>query len=176
LALLLTGSIDILRSLLLLLAQIAGGVAASALALGLFQTTASVRTSLPETTSIPRGVFIEAILTAQLVLSVLMLAKRDQRAVCIAPLGIGLALFMGELVGIYHTGGSLNPARSFGPNAVSWTWEATHWVYWAGPCIGSLIAAVIHTMFMTSENDVREGGLEANAHKEPQNPYRAVRA
>ena len=41
-----------------------------------------------------------------------------------APVGIGLALFVAELIGVYYTGGSLNPARSFGPCVVSGVWQA----------------------------------------------------
>lgn len=33
------------------------------------------------------------------------------KATFIAPVGIGLAIFVAELMGVYFTGGSLNPAR-----------------------------------------------------------------
>lgn len=32
--------------------------------------------------------------------------------------------------GVYYTGGSLNPARSFGPCVASATFEGYHWIYW----------------------------------------------
>jgi aquaporin related protein len=57
-------------------------------------------------------------LTALLMLAILLLAAEKNKATFIAPIGIGLALFVAELLGVYYTGGSLNPARSFGPDVV----------------------------------------------------------
>lgn len=57
-------------------------------------------------------------LTALLMLSILLLVADKNKATFIAPIGIGLALFVAELLGVYYTGGSLNPARSFGPCVV----------------------------------------------------------
>lgn len=57
-------------------------------------------------------------LTAFLMLAILLLAAEKNKATFIAPIGIGLALFVAELLGVYYTGGSLNPARSFGPSVV----------------------------------------------------------
>lgn len=49
-------------------------------------------------------------------LAILFLAAEKHKATFIAPVGIGIALFMAEMWGVYYTGGSLNPARSFGPS------------------------------------------------------------
>ena len=37
----------------------------------------------------------------------------------------------------------LSPARSFGPALVSGSWQ-DHWLYWAGPFLGSIFAALLH--------------------------------
>lgn len=58
-----------------------------------------------------------------------MLANEKHKATFMAPVGIGLALFVAELIGVYYTGGSLNPARSFGPCVVSGVWDPEHWIY-----------------------------------------------
>ena len=55
--------------------------------------------------------------------------------------GIGLSLFIAELTGVYFTGGSLNPARSFGPAVVDHQFSGYHWIYWLGPILGSIVAA-----------------------------------
>jgi aquaporin related protein len=56
-------------------------------------------------------------------------------------IGIGLSLFVAELTGVYFTGGSLNPARSFGPAVVNMDFVSYHWIYWVGPVLGSIVAA-----------------------------------
>jgi hypothetical protein len=58
-----------------------------------------------------------------------------------APVGIGLSLFIAELLGVYYTGGSLNPARSFGPCVILHSFHTYHWIYWVGPVLGSLLAS-----------------------------------
>jgi aquaporin related protein len=125
----LVGAIPILRAVFLVCAQITGAIAASAMVLGLFPVQFNVRTTLAGGTSLVQGVFTEAILTAELVFTIFMLAKEKHKATFIAPVGIGLALFIAEMVGVYYTGGSLNPARSFGPCAVTGIFDRDHWVY-----------------------------------------------
>lgn len=65
-----------------------------------------VVTSLSTDTSLVRGLFIEMFLTALLVFTIFMLAAEKHRATFIAPIGIGLALFVGHLTGARFTGGS----------------------------------------------------------------------
>ncbi|RYH24357.1 hypothetical protein EON65_16835 [archaeon] len=47
-------------------------------------------------------------------------------------MGIGLAFFIAELVGLYYTGGSLNPARSLGPAVANNSFPSYHWIYYVG--------------------------------------------
>jgi glycerol uptake facilitator-like aquaporin len=56
-----------------------------------------------------------------------MLAAEKSKTTFIAPIGIGMALFVTEIAGVYYTGGSLNPARSFAPCVASWSFESYHW-------------------------------------------------
>ena len=93
----------------------------------MFPTDFNVRTTLADDTSVAQGVFIEMVLTAELVFTVFMLAKEKHKATFMAPIGIGMALFIAEIVGVFFTGGSLNPARSFGPCVVAGTFDSEHW-------------------------------------------------
>jgi aquaporin related protein len=63
-------------------------------------------TSLSPETSIVRGLFIEMFLTALSIFTIFMLAAEKHRATFIAPIGIGLALFVAHLAGARFTGGS----------------------------------------------------------------------
>lgn len=44
-------------------------------------------------------------LTFELVFTILMLAAEKHKGTFLAPIGIGLALFVAELAGVYFTGG-----------------------------------------------------------------------
>lgn len=88
-------------------------------------------------------------LTAQLVFTIFMLATEKHKATFIAPIGIGLSLFIAELLGVFYTGGSLNPARSFGPAVILASFHSYHWIYWVGPTLGSMLAAAFY-MFIKS--------------------------
>ncbi|EME43746.1 hypothetical protein DOTSEDRAFT_88121 [Dothistroma septosporum NZE10] len=102
---------------------------------------AIVQTTLASGVSIAQGLFLEMFLTAELTFTVLMLAAEKHKSTYIAPIGIGLALFVAEIAGVYYTGGSLNPARSFGPCVAAASFQGYHWIYWIGPYFGAMIAA-----------------------------------
>jgi aquaporin Z len=57
-------------------------------------------------------------------------------------LGVGLALMFDILVGGPLTGAAVNPARAFGPALISGQWVA-HAVYWVGPIVGAVLAALL---------------------------------
>ncbi|KAF1824326.1 aquaporin-like protein [Dissoconium aciculare CBS 342.82] len=135
------GAVSWTRGALLFVVQILGGLVAAALVSCMFPGTTTVETTLGGGTSVVQGLFIEMILTGVLVFAIFMLAAEKHKGTYIAPVGIGLALFVAELVGVYFTGGSLNPARSFGPAVVNHSFPSYHWIYWLGPALGSLIAA-----------------------------------
>lgn len=159
-----SGTLPWVRGLLLFPAQLLGGIVAAALVSCMFPTPLLVETTLSGGTSITQGLFIEAVLTAELLITILMLAAEKSRATFIAPIGIGLALFIAELtgrslwcnrhdefqgadevqLGVYFTGGSLNPARSFGPCVVNRHFPGYHWIYWLGPFLGAVVAAGYH--------------------------------
>jgi MIP family channel proteins len=56
--------------------------------------------------------------------------------------GIGLVLLFDILVGGPLTGAAMNPARAFGPALVAGEWVG-HGVYWVGPVVGAILAAVL---------------------------------
>jgi len=58
-----------------------------------------------------------------------MVAVEKHKSTFLAPLAIGLTLFVAHLVGIHFTGASLNPARSFGPDLVAGDFPQYHWIY-----------------------------------------------
>lgn len=69
----------------------------------------------------------------------------------IAPIAIGFIVGANILAGGAFDGASMNPAVSFGPALVSWSWE-NHWVYWAGPLIGGGIAGLVYEFFFINHS------------------------
>ncbi|KAH8668738.1 aquaporin-like protein [Xylariales sp. PMI_506] len=176
LALWATRSIAAPRAICLFFAQIVGSITASALVLAIFPTPFNVRTSLSEGTSLVQGLFIEAFMTAELVFTILMLAKEKHRSTFIAPVGIGLALFVAELVGVYYTGGSLNPARSLGPCVVTGTFEHEHWIYWLGPAMGCVFAVAFYKFIKMLEYEMANPGQDGDDINDPtKNPNHEIR-
>ncbi|KAF8602330.1 putative aquaporin 1 [Ceratobasidium sp. AG-I] len=143
--LLLIGAIGPVRWALYCIAQLLGSIVASALLLALLPGPLVVSTTLATGVNAAQGVFIEAFLTAALVLAVLMLAAEKHRSTPFAPIGIGLTLFVGQLWGGLYTGAAMNTARAFGPAVVT-GFDEEHWVYWVGPFVGSLMATAFYSV------------------------------
>jgi glycerol uptake facilitator-like aquaporin len=85
---------------------------------------------------------LEAIATFFLVFAVFGTAV-DPKAPRVGGFAIGLTLAAGILAIGPFTGGSLNPARSFGPAIATNIWEG-HLIYWVGPIVGGVIAAQLY--------------------------------
>lgn len=166
LGMVITGTLPALRGALLFPAQMLGGMVAAALVRCMFPGTPAFNTTLTNGTSIAQGVFIEMFLTAELVFTVLMLAAEKSKATYIAPVGIGLALFVAELAGVYFTGGSLNPTRSFGPCVASRSFPGYHWIYWIGPFLGALISGGYYRF--VKFNNYEEANPGQDASDQPQ--------
>ncbi|KAL9060113.1 MAG: hypothetical protein Q9206_001158 [Seirophora lacunosa] len=118
----------------------------------------------PAGTSVAQGLFIEMFLTAQLVFTIFMLAAEKHKATYIAPVGIGLSLFVAELTGVYYTGGSVNPARSFGPSVVLHSFYKYDWIelqiYWLGPVFGALLVSGFYEFIKMLEYETANPGQD----------------
>jgi MIP family channel proteins len=152
-----TGKIDSVRASLFVVTQLAGAAAGA----GLLRLALSEKiwkpTELGATLinpaarqvgfTTPKALLLEAIMTFALVLVVFGTAI-DPRGTfkSIAGFGIGLIVAADILVGGVLTGASMNPARSFGPALLTWTWT-DFWVYILGPVAGAVIAAEVYWFF-----------------------------
>lgn len=160
------GALPVMRGLFLIPAQLVGGIVAAALVQCMLPGPLAVITNLTNGTSIAQGLFIEMFLTALLVFVILMLAAEKSSATPIAPVGIGLALFTAELAGVYFTGGSLNPARSFGPSVVAGSFPGYHWIYWLGPVMGGILAGAYYKFLKWMDYKGVNPGQDATTERE----------
>ena len=78
-------------------AQLLGGIAAAGVASAILPGPLGVNVRLGTGISIARGVFIEMFTTTMLAITVIMLAAIKHRATYLAPIGIGIAIFVGHL-------------------------------------------------------------------------------
>jgi len=98
--------------------------------------------SIATTVTGPQAFGLEAIATFFLVFTVFGSAV-DPQAPKIGGFAIGLTLSAGILAIGPMTGAALNPARAFGPAVVFGQYEG-QLIYWLGPLVGGVIAAVLY--------------------------------
>lgn len=139
------GNITLIRGILYWIAQLLGSVVACLLlkfATGGLETSAF---GLSSGVSVGNALVFEIVMTFGLVYTVYATAVDPKKGDIgiIAPIAIGFIVGANILAGGAFDGGSMNPAVSFGPAVVSWTWTH-HWVYWVGPLIGAAIAALVY--------------------------------
>jgi aquaporin TIP len=91
------------------------------------------------------GLVFEIIITFGLVYTVYATAADPKKGSIgtIAPIAIGFVVGANILAAGPFSGGSMNPARSFGPAVVSGNF-ADNWIYWVGPLIGGGLAGLIY--------------------------------
>ncbi|XP_012789280.2 aquaporin-6 [Sorex araneus] len=149
LAFLVGSQISLPRALVYIAAQLAGATAGAALLYGV--TPGDVRETLGvnvvrSSVSSGQAVAVELVLTLQLVLCVF--ASTDSRQASGSPAAmIGISVALGHLIGIYFTGCSMNPARSFGPAVIVGKF-AVHWIFWVGPLAGAILASLIYNFIL----------------------------
>jgi MIP family channel proteins len=144
---LVTGRIKVGRAALYILGQLIGAVLAGLVLRGIFpamdwQSAMLGTPALGSGVSAGTGVVVEIILTAFLVFAVFGTAV-DPRAPKIGGFGIGLMVMVDILAGGVLSGAAMNPARAFGPALAGGYWT-NQWIYWVGPIIGAIIAALIY--------------------------------
>ena len=98
LGMMLVGAMTYFRGMLIIISQLLGAIAAAGVVSGLLPGPLNVRTGLAGGTTVVQGLFIEMFLTAMLVFAIFMLAAEKHKGTFIAPIGIGLALFICELM------------------------------------------------------------------------------
>jgi MIP family channel proteins len=129
--------------------QFAAATAAAALLRWIFseQTRAVTNLGAPALgTGIDRwqGLVVEIVLTFFLVWVVFATAVDPGGTFkSIAGLAIGLTITIDILAGGPLTGAAMNPARAFGPELLQRDWD-DFWVWYLGPAIGAVIAALAY--------------------------------
>lgn len=135
-------------------AQLVGGAVGALLIVasfgsGVVDVAAVGNTTVADGTSYVEAIVTEALGTFLLVTAIMALAVDRRAPAGFAGLMIGLAVACAILVTGPLTGGSLNPARTFGPLLATTFWGGeTNWgdfpIYIVGPLLGGTVAALLY--------------------------------
>ena len=139
------GNITLFKAVVYWVAQLLGSVVACLLLKIATGGAAVGALSLSAGVGAWNAVVFEIVMTFGLVYTVYATAvdpKKGDLGV-IAPIAIGFIVGANILAAGPFSGGSMNPARSFGPAVAAGNF-AGNWVYWVGPLIGGGLAGLIY--------------------------------
>lgn len=149
-----TSKIDVVKCGMYILSQCLGAIAgAGLLKVVLPEPLASGSlgaTLLAADVTVGEGLLLEVIMTYLLLATVFAMVDPGRQNHGLAPLAIGLSIFVCHLIGVPFTGCGINPARSLGPAVVAGKMD-DHWVYWVGPLLGGALGAVSYDFWFTEE-------------------------
>lgn len=126
------------------IAQFAGAIAGAAALMAFVGKESGLGTNALFNGDVLKSLIIEVILTFVFVIAILGVTSKEGNS-AVAGLVIGLSLTLVHILGIYFTGTSVNPARSFGP-ALFVGGEALSnvWVFIVAPLVGGVLAALVY--------------------------------
>ncbi|HEY5889126.1 MAG TPA: MIP/aquaporin family protein [Acidimicrobiia bacterium] len=142
LGMLLDGRISISDSIGYWVGQFSGAILASVVVAGASSTEA-VANTMTTFTDQSTAILLESIFTAVFVWLILAVTKRGANH---APAAIALTLVAIHIAAIPFSGGSVNPARSFGPALIAGD-LSTVWVYLVFPMVGAVVAWGLYRLF-----------------------------
>ncbi|KAF5932060.1 hypothetical protein HYC85_028231 [Camellia sinensis] len=148
------GQITVLTGIFYWIAQLVGSIVACYLLKFVTGGLAIPTHSVAAGVGAVQGVVMEIIITFALVYTVYATAADPKKGSLgtIAPIAIGFIVGANILAAGPFSGGSMNPARSFGPAVVSGDFH-DNWIYWVGPLIGGGLAGLIYpNVFMQHQH------------------------
>ena len=146
--------IGVFRGALYIVAQAVGAVVGSLLVKWVVPNSLEGNLGahgLADGVAVGEGLLLEILLTFILLLVIYNVAV-GKRAVVSAPVAIGLTVLILHFSGLFLTGGSFNPARSFGPAVVANVW-GDFWIYILGPAIGAIAMSIVWQIWKTIGDD-----------------------
>ena len=162
---LVTRRIDPMMAVVYWIAQFTGAIVASYALKALYPENIVTVTrlggqSISSSITMTQAIVLEAIATFFLVFVVCGTAV-DPKGPKVGGFAIGLTVTAGILGIGPLTGGSMNPARSFGPAVVTHLFEGQA-AYWIGPLLGGVIAAILYDrLFLRRAEEPADHGAVA---------------
>uniref|UniRef100_A0A7S0ZIE1 Aquaporin n=1 Tax=Timspurckia oligopyrenoides TaxID=708627 RepID=A0A7S0ZIE1_9RHOD len=180
-----TMDITLLRAFCYILAQLSGSLLGSLINYSLIASDQRDNNSLGATYLVNEGLstaqgFGYEVLTTFLFILTIYTTIDPGRSVSggFAALYIGIAGLICHLISVAQTNTGINPARSFGPNVIAVAFNSrsievdpssgrtvdllgsAYWIYWIGPIVGAIGAAVLYIQFFTLDESRGEAGVQ----------------
>lgn len=133
-----------IRALILMSAQVAGGISATALTKAIYGKSLVI-TKLNGINEL-QGLIIESFGVTVLVFTVLMFSVRKHASTQWTPVVVGLVLTVLVNLGAPITGGSFNYFRSLTVSIVEGEFEKNHWIFLVSNILGSGIATGLYRL------------------------------
>lgn len=154
--------ISVERFVLYVIAQVLGAMAGAGIATTFLDTTDGGYNSISDGVTAEDAFGGEVLCTFLLVTTVFaatdgVLGQKHGHIHALLPFAIGMAVLLAHLVLIPVDGCSINPARSFATSVTNNIWD-DHWVFWAGPLVGGVLAAVVWEAVLRPEQPVKTSG------------------
>ena len=152
-AMLVSGKMSVKDFIGYVVAQFAGATAGAALLMAFIGKEKGLGANGLYDGNILLSLLIEVILTFVFVIAILGVTSKEENSAG-AGLVIGLSLTLVHILGIYFTGTSVNPARSFGP-ALFMGGDALKnvWVFIVAPLVGGVLAALVYKFLASSKEE-----------------------
>lgn len=120
--------------------QLAGATVAALVARGIVDVSSIYGATVPAAGHGPwAAMWMELVLTFGLVTVILGTASGAQNIGIFGAIGVGGYIALAGLWGSPISGASMNPARTFGPDAGAWQFPS-YWAYVVGPVAGAVLA------------------------------------
>lgn len=150
-AMLIRGDISVKDFIGYVVAQFAGATAGAAVLGALLGKDCGYGANGLYQDDILLSLIVEVILTFVFVFAILGVTSKKENS-SVAGLVIGFTLTLVHIFGIYFTGTSVNPARSFGPALFAGGAALEQvWVFIAAPLAGGILAALVFKFFQSKK-------------------------
>ncbi len=157
-AMLVSGKMTVKEFFAYIASQFIGAIIGGAFLFAFFPKTRLGSNALYEG-NVWTSMLIEIVLTFVFVIAILGVTSKIANG-AVAGIVIGLSLTLVHIFGIYFTGTSVNPARSFGPAIFAGGDAfANVWVFILAPLVGGVLAALVYRVLSAGVCDKEEAAV-----------------
>ncbi|KAL8292714.1 hypothetical protein RQP46_001326 [Phenoliferia psychrophenolica] len=154
----LIGGLSGRRFFMVVPAQLVGAIAAAGLAKATSIGPLNVANGTADGVSDGQALSIELLTTMLLCFTVLMCAAEKSKSTFLAPVVIGLAVFVGHLASV-----GINPARTLGPAVINLSFPSNSWAYYVGQMTGAIVASVLYVIFKHLDYSKVVAGIDSSS-------------